>query len=176
MKKVLPVLFVVALVASCSSAPPSEPSWASKPPQSDSKIYGVGYAVMADRGLAERTAAARARTAISQQLNSVVRNMFDDYTASDENQKNAFVQTVTRILSESTLTNNIIEETFTREKDGKFNSWVLISMQKPDKAIADQLDKQKLDYAEFKNWNAQKEMEAAFAKQAAQPPVTVDSE
>jgi len=174
MKKIFSVLFAAALVLSCGSGPKT-PDFARKPPVKDGKIYGVGYAVMADRNMAEQTAAARARTAISQQLNSVVRNMFDDYTASDENQKTAFVQNVTRILSESRLVNNTIEETFTDEKDGRYYSWVLVSIEKPDSTLSDKINKEKLNYAEFKNWNAQKEMDDAFSKQANGKPVTVDS-
>jgi hypothetical protein len=99
--------------------------------------------------------------------------MIDDYSAEVEGDPATaenFSRSVSRTLAEARLTGtDIVKQDQT--PDGVF--WVLMSMNKSDanKLVNDAVNTEKLRYAEFQNWNAQKEMDAAFAKAEGKPEV-----
>jgi hypothetical protein len=108
----------------------------------------------------------RARVSISQQIDSRVKNMIDDYQAQAGDSDNpadaeGFQQSVSRTLSQTKLTGTKVVK---RDKiDGTW--YALVSLSKTDAArqAAAVIDKEKLSYAKFQNWNAQRDMEAALA-------------
>ncbi|MDR2481237.1 MAG: LPP20 family lipoprotein [Spirochaetaceae bacterium] len=167
------------LAAGCSSNPAAikgdVPSFVRKPPKDKENFYGLGSAKMGDINMSLTMAQNRARVSIAQQISSQAKSMIDDYSAQvegDPKTAEKFAQSVARTLSEAKLTNTeIVEQVQT--KDGTW--WVLISMKKADvnKELSDGFNKEKMNYAEFKNWNAQREMDAAFNKQAGKEPPVV---
>jgi hypothetical protein len=185
------VVFGVLFATGCASTPPASaapagvaadvPGFVLRPPKTEGVLYGVGTAKMNTTSLSMTMAENRARVNISQQLSSMVKNMIDDYQASTEataEQKavgEQFAQSVSRTLSQAKLTGAEVEER-AQMPDGTW--YVLVSMNKSNanKEINTAVDREKLNYAEFKNWQAQNQMEAAFAKeqQAEHPPVTRD--
>jgi hypothetical protein len=99
--------------------------------------------------------------------------MIDDYNAQVEGDPAAaesFTQEVTRALSQAELSDTEIEMT---GYDDNGTYYVLMSMPKsaalgPATAA---IDKEKLQYAKFQNWNAQRDMQAAFAAENGDPEI-----
>jgi hypothetical protein len=99
--------------------------------------------------------------------------MIDDYSAEIEGDPEAaeqFAQVVTRALSRAELTETEIERA-EYGPDGTY--YVLMSIPKsaalaPSNAA---FNREKLQYEKFQNWNAQRDMEAAFAAEAGDPEI-----
>ncbi|MDR2864956.1 MAG: LPP20 family lipoprotein [Spirochaetaceae bacterium] len=182
MKALLTVLcftgisFFVLSCASNSSVRVDVPDFVRNPPKDKDLIYGVGSAKMANDYMSKTMAENRARVAITQKLSSIAKTMIEDYSAQVEGDKSTFLNfsdSVNRTLSQAKLSNTEIVEELPAT-DGTW--WVLMSMKKSDadKDLSTVFDREKLNYAAFQNWNAQREMDAAFARQSTQSPVIVD--
>lgn len=139
MKKIAGLLFVVCLVfvvIGCSSKPPvSEGGMPSKVASArrdapEDVLVGIGNAKMSTLAQSRNIAATRARTEISQIMNSMVRNMVRDYTASSEVDPQAslaFQENITVTLSQSNLSGAVIWYE-TSDNDG--NWWVVMHLSK----------------------------------------------
>jgi hypothetical protein len=94
--------------------------------------------------------------------------MIDDYQAQAGDSDNAsdaegFQRSVSRTLSQTKLSGTKVVK---RDKvDGTW--YALVSLSKVDaaKQVSDVINKEKLNYAEYKNWNAQRELEANLDKE-----------
>jgi hypothetical protein len=151
------------------------PDFVMNPPAGDDVIYGVGVAKMSNLNQAMIMAQNRARVSIAQQINAQVRNMIDDYTAGIEGGNPAdsegFQRSVSRTLTEATLFGTQIKQQ-AQGTDGTFYCLMAIGKEDAKKQVEDAINKEKLDYAEYQNWNAQRDMDAAFAKQSIPPVVS----
>jgi hypothetical protein len=176
---------VLALMACGSSPAASEgrlsgvPSFVISPPQAEDVIYGVGAARFVSADISVSMAEARARVSIALVLDSMVRGMIDDMTlaagASGEDSL-SFAQTVSRTLSEVRLSGTMRVETG-KGDDG--TDYVLVSMKKADaaKQVGDIINKEKIKYIAFENWNARRELEAALDKyryDGDNPPIVAE--
>ena len=129
MKKISGVIFAVCLVlilAGCAttSGLPKEIEKARKGAPEDA-IVGVGTAKMGTLNMSRTTAATRARADISNVLDSVVANMFRDFTASsevDSDAQLAYQESFTRTLSEANISGAVIVE----EKEDKDGNWWVV--------------------------------------------------
>lgn len=163
-----------AFLAACastsgSSVPKGAPDFVLNPPQSDTVIYGVGYAKLATTNMGLTMAETRARAAVARELGTVVKQMIDDYAADasevsgNKGEAEAFAQSVSRSLSGADVKG---AKVIRREQTDDGTWWVLVSYDKTaaEKDALAQLNKDKVNYAAFKNWNAQRDMDAAFDK------------
>jgi murein DD-endopeptidase MepM/ murein hydrolase activator NlpD len=172
MKKLFGVLIVsasIAILMACASAASSGgggsnlPDFILNPPDNEDVIYGVGVAKMANDSMGMTISENRARVSISQQIDSRVRNMIDDYQAQAGDSDNpsdaeGFQRSVSRTLSQTKLSGTKVVK---RDKvDGTW--YTLVSLGKADaaKLAGEVINKEKINYAEFKNWEAQRELEA----------------
>ncbi len=120
MKKAMLLMAAVAmvtLIAACASAPapaaaaaPSGlPDWFLDPPRADDAIYGVGSAQMSRQDAAIRMARSRAREDIAFQMNAQIQAAIVDYfqeAGVDDNVQTVnFVETISRQVTETTLSN-----------------------------------------------------------------------
>jgi hypothetical protein len=79
----------------------------------ENAMLGIGTSNHSNRGLARTTAEARARAEIARQVEVVVRNMINDYTAGSEAEQQAlmqFTETVTQTLAQQTQRGAIVRD------------------------------------------------------------------
>ena len=119
MKKIFTVITIVCLAAAlfaCKSKPPASNGM---PPEAanarrnapEDVLVGIGNAKMGTVAQSRNIAATRARAEISNSMNSMVKNMVRDYTASSEVDPNAalaFQENITVTLSKSDLRGAVI--------------------------------------------------------------------
>jgi adenylate kinase family enzyme len=90
------------------------PSWYLNPPVVEDAFYGVGSAKMSKLDSSRKMAIARAREDIAFQINATVKAAITDYAqeagADGESQTINFVETISRQLTETTLTNTKTEK------------------------------------------------------------------
>lgn len=136
-------------------------------------LVGVGSAKIGAAGLgqARTIASARARADISRQLNSMVRDMMADFTASSEASPQdalSYQESLTLTLSKSELTGSTIIE---QDRDGDNNYWVVVSMGKD--SVAGEINQAqaaaRLAVPKAQAFDAAARMDAAFEKIAAEP-------
>jgi hypothetical protein len=111
-------------------------------------------------------AESRARVSIARELDSRVKAMIEDMTlaaGAGKEDSLSFAQTVSRTLTEAKLSGSRRVETG-EGNDGTI--YVLVSMKKADasKQAGDIINKEKIKYAAFENWNAQRDLDAALDK------------
>ena len=84
------------------------PEWWIDPPIAEDALYGVGSAKMSTLDNSRRTATARARADIAFQMEATIRSAITDYAqeagVDDENQVINFVETISRQVTDTTLT------------------------------------------------------------------------
>jgi hypothetical protein len=193
MKKLFGVLIVSASIMAlmaCASAPTAGgsprkgrlagvPDFVISPPLAEDVIYGVGSANYDDINMAITMAENRARVSIARELDSRVKAMIDDMTqaaGAGSEDSLSFAQTVSRTLTEARLSGSRRVETG-EGNDGTI--YVLVSMKKADaaKQAGDIINKEKIKYAAFENWNAQRDLDAALDKykyDGENPPVVAE--
>ena len=138
------LLALIALMASCSSTSSSGSSSSGRKingniPKSiqdtiknvpEDALVGIGTANMASLNQSRTISATRARAELSRQMDSIIRDMVRDYTASSEIDHSAalsFQENITVALSQSRLIgSNIILE----DQDDKGNYWTAIMLNK----------------------------------------------
>ena len=147
---------------------PNIPSFVSNPPTDDKFIFGVGSAKMTSTSLALQAADARARTDISNKLNTEVQAMIIDYSrtaGTETNQTTAltFYESISRQLTEAKLRN---VEVVKREQTADGSYWTLARISKEDAAqvAADVIESEASRYAEFKAMEALKMMDQQLNK------------
>lgn len=111
---VLVVLIVVLVFSGCMTPRPTAeqkpsdlPEWYLNPPIPEDGYIGVGSARMSSLDSSRRMAVARAREDVAFQINAVVQSAITDYAqeagVDDNNQVISFVETVSRQLTDTTL-------------------------------------------------------------------------
>ncbi|MDR2510839.1 MAG: LPP20 family lipoprotein [Spirochaetaceae bacterium] len=173
------VVLVFAAFASCAGGGqsaaarkviPGAPDFVLHPPKDENVIYGVGSAKLATVNMSMSVSETRARMAIARELSSVARQMIDDYTSDaseisgNKREAETFAQIVSRNLSEARMAGAKVVR---REPSPDGTWWCLVAYNKSaaaKDAIAE-VDREKVNYAAFRNWNAQRDMDAAFARQ-----------
>lgn len=173
------VIFVLAL-SGCASTPKKAgnkdlPDFVRNPGKYriEGAFTGIGSANFGTTNMDMTMAETRARAAIARKISSTLKSMIDDYSAEIEGDPEAaeqFAQVVTRALSRAELTETEIERA-EYGPDGTY--YVLMSIPKsaalaPSNAA---FNREKLQYEKFQNWNAQRDMEAAFAAEAGDPEI-----
>jgi hypothetical protein len=188
MKKFLGVLVVsvsILVVMGCASsgkgasggAPPpkSQPDFVANPGKYkiEGAFTGIGSAKFETTNMTMTMAENRAMAAITRRISSNLKNMIEDYNAAVEGDPaaaEAFAQVVTRALSEAKLSDTEVEMT---GYDDNGTYYVLMSMPKSAalRPAAVVIDREKVQYAKFQNWNAQRDMQAAFAAENGDPEI-----
>ncbi|MDR2786062.1 MAG: hypothetical protein LBB83_09135, partial [Treponema sp.] len=164
-------LFGVLAVLACASSPATGdsgssgkgrlsgvPSFVISPPRAEDVIYGVGAAQMATDSMGMAIAENRACVSIVKQIDSWVRNMIDDLsetTGAGAEDSLSFAQTVSRTLDLTRLSGTRCIETG-KGDDGTI--YVLVAMGKAEasRQVSDIINKEKIKYAAFENWNARR--------------------
>jgi hypothetical protein len=136
-------------------------------------LVGIGSAKIGAAGLgqARTVATARARAEISRQLNSMVRDMLTDFTASSEvTSKDAvsYQESITMTLSKADLTGSSIIE---QDQDGDSNYWVVVTLGKNNaaKEINQAQAAARLAVPKMQSLDAAARMDKAFEKIASEP-------
>ncbi|MDR0473552.1 MAG: hypothetical protein LBH43_07780 [Treponema sp.] len=138
MKKIAGLIFAVCLAATlagCSSKPPVSGGMPhnianARRNAPEDVLVGIGNAKMGTVAQSRNIAATRARAEISNTMDSIVKNMVRDYTASSEVDPQAalsFQENITVTLSKSNLSGSVImnEEP---DRDGQW--WVVMYLSK----------------------------------------------
>jgi hypothetical protein len=172
MKKFVYVVFVVCLVLSvvgCTSKPPASSGMPSNVANArrnapEDVLVGIGNAKMGTKAQSRNIAATRARTEISNTMDSVVKNMVRDYTASSEVDPQAalaYQENITVTLSKSNLSGAEIWYE-TEEKDGMW--WVVMHLSKANvvKEISQAQAQARLAVPAMASFDAEKRMNEAF--------------
>jgi hypothetical protein len=172
MKKIIGLIFALCIVLAL-------PGCASKPPASsgmpfdvgnarrnapEDVIVGVGNAKMGTVAQSRNIAATRARAEISNALDSIVKNMVRDYTASSEVDPNAtlaFQENITVTLSKSNLSGAVIQF---EEPDSSGEWWVVMYLSKANvvKEITQAQTAARLAVPAMASFDAEKRMNEAF--------------
>jgi hypothetical protein len=146
---------------------------------SEDVLIGVGtYRIGNDPskvGSGKTFAETRARADIARQLNTIVRNMVNDYTAASEIDPDAavsFQETVTQTLSKAELKGS---RTVKMDTDSNGLLWVVMEYGKSAAAteVNQAANAAKLAIPAMIAFNAADRMDAAFAKEAGGGPVPV---
>jgi hypothetical protein len=142
----------------------------------EDELIGIGAAKMSSISMSMTTASTRARAAISQQLNTMVKNMVTDYTAEMEGTPESavnFQENITVALSQSKLVGSHV---VTQDEGSDGTYWVVISMSKSDvaKEINNAVADAARNNAALKAFDASARMDAAFAKIAGEEAVVVE--
>jgi len=179
MKKGLVVSVLILLLALCAIGCKSSgekrlennsniASFVANPPTDKDYIFGVGSAKMSSTSQALQASDARARTDISNKLNTQVQAMIIDYsrTAGTENNQTSaltFYESVSRQLTQANLKG---VEVVKREQTADGTYWTLARISKTDAAqvAADVIDNEASRYAEFKAMDALKMMDQQLNK------------
>ena len=131
-------------------------------------LVGIGNAKMGTVAQSRNIAATRARAELSNAMNSMVRNMVRDYTASSEVDPEAalaFQENITVTLSKSNLSGAVIQEEVA-DKDG--NWWCVMYLSKT--SIANEINQAqaaaRLTVPAMASFNAEDRMNEAFEREA----------
>jgi hypothetical protein len=145
--------------------------------QPEDAIIGVGTAKLPSVSQSMTIAQTRARADISRQLNTVVKDMVNDYQAASEVDPSAaigFQEVCTQALSQSTLTGASVVA-IDVGPDGAY--WAVVSMNNANAAreINQAAAAAKLQVPAMKAFDAQERMQKAFDKIAAEEIRVVDN-
>jgi hypothetical protein len=171
---------LAALVMSCAST--STPAPSNQERQVDSRIprevrdairnapedalIGVGTARMASLSQSRTISATRARAEISRQMDTIVRDMVRDYTASSEIDHSAslsFQENITVALSQSRLQGSSIVDEI---EDDRGNYWTIVMLNKTSTVneINQAVNAAKLRVPAMASFDAERRMNDAFDK------------
>ena len=173
MKKIVLTIAVgltLALVfVGCSSKPPASRGMPSNVASARRNapadvLVGIGNAKMGTAAQSRNIAATRARAEISNSMDSMVRNMVRDYTASSEVDPNAalaFQENITVTLSKSNLSGAIIQY---EEPDSDGSWWCVMHLSKADvvREISQAQAAARLSVPAMASFDAEARMNEAF--------------
>ena len=172
MKKLFGTLFVVCLLFTfidCKSKPPVSDGMPARAAHArrdapEDVLVGIGNAKMGTVAQSRNIGATRARAEISNTMNSMVRNMVRDYTASSEVDPNAalsFQENITVTLSKSDLSGAVIHWEGS-DKDGMW--WVVMHLSKANvaKEISQAQAEARLRVPAMASFDAEQRMNEAF--------------
>jgi hypothetical protein len=148
---------------------------------SEDVLVGIGmYRIGNDMSRYNRgmqMAETRARTAIAQQLSSIVKNMILDYSAGSEIDPDAalaFEESITVALSKAELTGAVLKKTDLI--DGVVVAAVEYSKSAAAASVNQAANAAKLSTPAAAAFNALDRMDAAFSKEAGGGPVTISDD
>ena len=172
MKKIIGIVFVVCLVAvlfGCASKPPAS---SGMPPNivnarrnaPEDVLVGIGNAKMGTVAQSRNVAATRARAEISNSMESLVKNMVRDYTASSEVDPQAaiaFQENITVTLSKSNLSGAVVQF---EEPDSDGQWWCVMYLSKANvvKEISQAQATARLKVPAMASFEAENRMNEAF--------------
>jgi len=172
MKKIIGLVLALCAIPAligCASKPPASGGMTfnvgnARRNAPEDVLVGIGNAKMGTVAQSRNIAATRARAEISNSLDSMVKNMVRDYTASSEVDPQAalaFQENITVTLSKSQLSGAVIqfEEP---DKDGEW--WVVMYLSKANaaKEITQAQTQAKLAVPAMASFDAEKKMNEAF--------------
>jgi hypothetical protein len=171
---VLTVCLATALFACASKPPvsdgmPDEAAHARRNAPED-VLVGIGNAKMGTKAQSRTVAATRARAEISNAMNSMVRNMVRDYTASSEVDPQAalaFQENITVTLSKSDLSGAVIQWEGNEKKDREM-WWCVMHLSKANVAreISQAQAAARLAVPAMASFDAEARMNEAFEQAA----------
>jgi len=172
MKKLVQIIFALCVVLAfggCASKPPAS---SGMPPDvanarrnaPEDVLVGIGNAKMGTVAQSRNIAATRARTEISNSMNSMVQNMVRDYTASSEVDPQAalaFQENITVTLSKSNLSGAVIQF---EEPDSDGQWWCVMYLSKANvvKEISQAQAAARLAVPAAASFDAERRMNEAF--------------
>jgi len=173
MKKIIGIIAVSCLLLaffSCASKPPASSGMSSNNINNARRnapadvLVGIGNAKMGTKAQSRNIAATRARAEISNIMDSMVKNMVRDYTASSEVDPNAalaFQESITVTLSKSNLSGAVIQF---EEPDSDGQWWVVMYLSKANvvKEITQAQAAAKLAVPAMASFDAEQRMNEAF--------------
>jgi len=162
-------LFAVLVLFGCSSKPPASTGMPKEVSDlirnvPEDALVGYGTAKMGTKAQSMNIAATRARAMISNQLDSIVKNMVRDYTASSEVDPNAalaFQENITVTLSKANIS-GAVPKWDGADKDGSW--WSVLYLSKADVAreITQAQAAARLAVPAMASFDAEKRMNEAF--------------
>jgi len=172
MKKIIGITAVFCLLLvffGCASKPPAS---GGMPPNvanarrnaPEDVLVGIGNAKMGTKAQSRNIAATRARAEISNSMDSMVKNMVRDYTASSEvdpDARIAYQENITVTLSKSNLSGAVIQF---EEPDSSGEWWVVMYLSKANvvKEIGQAQAAARLKVPAMASFDAEKRMNDAF--------------
>jgi hypothetical protein len=145
--------------------------------QPEDAIVGIGVAKLASLSQSMTISATRARAEISRQMNSVIRDMVTDFTASSEVDPDSalsYQETITVALSQSKLTGSVVID---QDQDADGRVWTIVSMSKA--SVANEINQAaaaaKLAVPKMAALDTQSRMDAAFSKIAGEEVVAAEN-
>jgi len=172
MKKIFGVvvlLCAVLVLFGCASKPPASSGMPynianARRNAPEDVLVGIGNAKMGTVAQSRNIAATRARAEISNAMDSMVKNMVRDYTASSEVDPQtaiAFQENITVTLSKSNLSGAVI---MNEEPDNSGEWWVVMYLSKANvaKEITQAQAAAKLTVPAMASFDAEKRMDDAF--------------
>jgi hypothetical protein len=134
-------------------------------------LVGIGTAKLSTDNLSKTLATTRARAEISRQMNTMIKDMVRDYTATSEADPEgatiSFQENITVALSEAKLTGSYLKDF---DYDESNACWVVVVLGKADtvKEINQSVAAAKLKVPAMASFDAEARMEAAFDKQKSE--------
>jgi len=172
MKKIIAVVSAVcfaAILFACASKPPASSGMPHNVANArrnapENVLVGIGNAKMGTVAQSRNIAATRARAEISNSLDSMVKNMVRDYTASSEVDPQAalaFQESITVTLSKSDLSGAVIQF---EEPDKSGEWWCIMYLSKANvaKEISQAQAAARLAVPAMASFDAEKRMNEAF--------------
>jgi hypothetical protein len=170
---VILALIVVSAFSGCASKPPVSGGMPSNIANArrnapEDVLIGIGNAKMGTVAQSRNIAATRARAEISNAMDSIVKNMVRDYTASSEVDRNAalaFQENITVTLSKSNLSGAVIQN---EEPDRDGNWWCVMYLSKAQVAreISQAQAAARLAVPAMASFDAEARMNEAFERAA----------
>ena len=172
MKKIIGIIVVLCLLLAffgCASKPPASSGMPvnianARRNAPEDVLVGIGNAKMGTVAQSRNIAATRARAEISNSMDSMVKNMVRDYTASSEvdpDARLAFQENITVTLSKSNLSGAVIQF---EEPDDDGQWWTVMHLSKANvvREISQAQAAARLAVPAMSSFDAEKRMNEAF--------------
>jgi hypothetical protein len=172
MKKIVNLIYalcVIAALVACASKPPASGGMPSDIANArrnapEDVLVGIGNGKLGTVAQSRTLAATRARAEIANSLDSIVKNMVRDYTASSEVDPNAaiaFQENITVTLSKADLSGAVIQ---VEEPDKSGEWWCVMYLSKANvvKEISQAQAAARLAVPAMASFDAEKRMNEAF--------------
>ncbi len=188
LKVVFAIIFVVGLVANCSSAPPAVvdmpsepdgrnpsgpsdmPEWFTNTPEEDDTfIYATGSGDSRKMNIAIDKAKQSASVTISERISAHVSSQVKQFTQeagmTENTQITEFYQSTSKTVTNNTMSGlTVLKKYPYRKKDDTWTAYVLVGLKKGEvnKSMVNLIQNEEALYAEFKASQAFEELEASI--------------
>jgi len=152
-------------------APLTRPSWLNEDPPED-VLWGIGIAKLQNDSLAQRTATARARRDVAEQLKVLVQGMLIDYAREAGTLNNSSSIQFVEDIGKSIVNQELSGASPNKRESMPDGTWyVRVSIRKSDakKIITDVYDNEAARYTEFKAREGIRMLDAELNKYKSQP-------